>query len=317
MATETSTAASALSERAGDSWLSRFADRHFPAVALSPALLLFAVLLCYPLGYSLVISFFRWRLTSPGSFSFVGLQNYVRLLTSPPSSRFSVWIPFQNTLTYTFATVTLEFLLGFAVALLFQRQLGRLGVLRTFVIVPMMISDVVIALMWRLMWDANSGFINYLMNLLGQPSQPWLADSSTAMLALVLTDLWQNTPFVFLMLTAGLQALPADVYEAADIDGASAPKRFWHITVPLMFPVILITLLFRFIFNFRDFTKIYALTAGGPGRSTEVLSVNLYQQMFRNFDAGFGSALAWVIVLMTVLIAAVFVRALWRQTFER
>jgi multiple sugar transport system permease protein len=304
-------------ERGGDGWVSRFADRHFPAVALSPAMILFGVLLCYPLGYSLFISFYRWRLTSPDSFRFVGLQNYVTLLTSATSSRFSVWVPFQNTLTYTVATVTLEFALGFAVALLFQRQLTRFGFLRTFVIIPMMISDVVIALMWRLLWDSNSGFINYLMTLLGQAPHPWLADPSTAMLALVLTDLWQNTPFVFLMLTAGLQALPTDVYEAADIDGASPAQGFWYITVPLLLPVIIITLLFRIIFNFRDFTKIYALTAGGPGRSTEVLSVNLYQQMFRNFDAGFASALAWVIVLMTTLIAAVFVRALWRQTFAR
>ncbi len=304
-------------ESGGDSWASRFADRHFPVVALSPSLILFALLLCYPLAYSLLISFYRWRLTSPDSLHFVGVQNYITLLASSTSSRFSVWIPFENTLTYTISTVTLEFVLGFAVALLFQRQLTRLGFLRTFVIVPMMISDVVIALMWRLLWDSNSGFINYLMALLGQPIRPWLADPSTAMLALVLTDIWQNTPFVFLMLTAGLQALPTDVYEAANIDGASPAQCFRHITVPLLLPVIVITLLFRFIFNFRDFTKIYTLTAGGPGRSTEVLSVNLYQLMFRNFDAGMGSALAWVIVLMTVLIAAVFVRVLWRQTFER
>ena len=303
--------------RQRDSRLSQFADRHFPAVALTPAMLLFVLLLCYPLGYSLFISFYRWRLTSPDSFRFIGLQNYVTLLTSPLSSRFSVWVPFQNTLTYTAATVTVEFGVGFAVALLFQRQLARWGFLRTFVIVPMMISDVVIALMWRLLWDANAGFINYLMSWFGLPPHAWLAESSTAMIALVLTDVWQNTPFVFLMLTAGLAALPTDVYEAASIDGASPRQSFWHITVPLLMPVIVITLLFRIIFNFRDFTKIYTLTAGGPGRSTEVLSVNLYQQMFRNFDAGFGSALAWVIVLMTVVIAAVFVRALWRQTFER
>jgi len=280
-------------------------------------MLLFILLLCYPLGYSLVVSFYHWRLTSPGSFRFAGLENYAALLTSAPSSVVSVWIPLENTLTYTVATVTLEFVLGFAVALLLQRQTSRsgLGFLRTFVIVPLMISDVVIALMWRMLWDTY-GFINYVMNVLGQPSHAWLAEPSTAMAALVLTDVWQNTPFVFLMLTAGLQALPTDLYEVANIDGASPAQSFWHITVPLLTPVIVITLLFRVIFNFRDFTKIYALTAGGPGRSTELLSVNLYQEMFRNFDAGLGSALSWVIVVMTVLMAAVFVRVLWRQTFE-
>ncbi len=309
--------ATTLHSESRESWFSRFADRHFAAVALSPSMILFAILLVYPLGYSLLISFYSWRLTNPDSFQFVGLDNYVKLLTADASSRYSVWVPFGNTVVYTAATVGLEFILGFAIALLFQRQLKRFGFLRTCVIVPMMISDVVIALMWRLLWDSNSGFINYLMNLIGQPSRPWLADPSTAMGALVLTDIWQNTPFVFLMLTAGLQALPTDVYESADIDGASPVKSFWHITVPLMMPVIVITLLFRFIFNFRDFTKIYTLTAGGPGRSTEVLSVDLYQMMFRNFDAGFGSAMAWVIVIVTVLIAAFFLRALWRQTFER
>jgi len=301
-----------------DSWVSRFTDRHFPAVALSPTMLLFVVLLCYPLGYSLVVSFYRWRLTSPESVRFVGLQNYAALLTSAPSSVVSVWVPLANTMVYTVSTVAIEFVLGFAIALLLQRQSTRypVGTLRTFVIIPMMISDIVIATMWRLMWDTY-GFINYLMNLAGQPSRPWLGEASTAMAALVLTDVWHNAPFVFLMLTAGLQALPTDVYEVAEIDGASPAQSFWHITVPLLTPVIVITLLFRFIFNFRDFTKIYALTAGGPGRSTEVLSISLYQDMFRNFDAGLGSALAWVIVGMTMLIAAVFVRALWRHTFEQ
>lgn len=304
-------------ERRRDSWISRFADRHFPAVALAPTMALFALLLAYPLGYCFYISLYNWRLTDPGSASFVGLQNYTTLLTADTSSRYSMWIPLENTAIYTVATVVLEFILGFAVALLFQRQLKRFAFLRTCVIVPMMISDVVIALMWRLMWSANIGFFNYLIGLVGVPPQAWLAEASTAMAALVLTDVWQNTPFIFLMLTAGLQALPTDVYESANIDGANSRQAFWHITIPLMMPVITITLLFRFIFNFRDFTKIFTLTSGGPGRATEVFSINLYQEMFRNFNAGFGSAIAWVIVLITILIASIFLRALWRQTFER
>lgn len=301
----------------GDARFSAFADRHFAPFAIGPSILVFVLLMGFPLIYSLYISFFAWRLTNPDVQTFIGIENYLKLLTSPLASRYSLWVPLRNTLTYTASSVGLEFVLGFAIALLFQRQGKKLSFLRTFVIVPMMLSEIVIALMWRLMWDASSGMVNFLVESVGLPPQAWLGDRSLALFTLVLTDVWQNTPFVFLMLLAGLQALPEDVYESATIDGASALQRFVHITVPLMRPVIVVAVLFRFIFNFRDFAKIYTLTGGGPGRSTEVLSVTLYQHMFRNFDAGFGSAMAWVIVLLTAVIAAIFLRPLWRHITGR
>ncbi len=280
-------------------------DRYFTRAAVLPT---FAVMLCVfgmPLAFSFYLSFTGWALDEAlFSGRFVGLANYEDLLTDPVFTG-SLGITFG----YTAAAVTAEMVLGLAIALLLNMDLPHIRVFRTALIIPMMITPIVGALCWKLLLDPSHGVLNHWI---GQQIV-WLGRPDTALAAIWIVGVWQSTPYVMLILLAGLRSLPTEPMEAASIDGASRRQAFWHVTLPLLRPYLLVALLLRTIFEFRAFDNIYAMTGGGPANSTMVLSMFTYLMSFVRFDFSLGAAASWLMLLMSMLICLVFIAAIRRR----
>jgi len=279
-----------------------------PAFYIAPAFLLLFVILVYPLGYSFWLSFHDWTLrTFRGGVPFVGFENYTSLLTGGD---------FLNSLSTTgvfmLGAIGLEFVLGMGLALLLDHDLRGKRFFRSMILLPMMCTNVVIGLTWRLLYNYEYGVINYFINTLGGSSLAWLSDTSLVMPAVILVDVWNTTSFVALLLLAGLQSLPEEPYEAARIDGASAWQRFRLLTLPLLRPTILVALLWRVIDTFRIFDVIYLLTAGGPARLTETVSIYVYRYGFQIFDLGFAASASYLMILIMLVIAGVLARLIGR-----
>jgi multiple sugar transport system permease protein len=280
-------------------------ERAFTAVAVLPT---FVVMLCIfgvPLLFSLYLSFTGW---SPDEalfdVNFVGLANYQDLLTDPVFIR-SLGITFG----YTAATVAAQMVLGLTIALLLNIELPYMRVLRAALVIPMMITPIVGALCWKLLLEPSLGFINYLI---GQKIV-WLGTPGTALLAVWVVGVWQNTPYVAIILLAGLRALPGEPHEAAAIDGANWRQSFWHVTLPLLRPYLLVALLLRVIFEFRAFDNIYALTGGGPANATMVLSMFTYLTSFVRFDFSLGAAASWIMLLISMITCLFFIATIRRR----
>ena len=285
--------------------LGGFLDRAFTTAAVLPT---FVVMLCIfgiPLSFSFYLSFTGW---APGEALFggsiVGLANYEDLLADPVFLR-SLSITFG----YTAATVTAQIGLGLAIALLLNIDLPYMRILRTALVIPMMITPIVGAMCWKLLLEPSLGFVNYLI---GQKIV-WLGEPGTALLAVWIVGVWQNTPYVALILLAGLRSLPSEPQEAAAIDGANWRQRFWHVTLPLLRPYLLVALLLRLIFEFRAFDNIYALTGGGPANATMVLSMFTYLTSFMQFDFGLGAAASWIMLMISMVTCLFFIAALRRR----
>jgi multiple sugar transport system permease protein len=280
-------------------------DRAFTAIAVLPT---FVVMLCIfgiPLLFSLYLSFTGWALDQAllGG-RFVGLANYEDLLTDPVFVG-SLGISFG----YTTATVAAQMVLGLVIALLLNVDLPYMRILRTALVVPMMITPIVGALCWKLLLEPSLGFFNYLI---GQKIV-WLGTPTTAMVSVWVVSVWQNTPYVALILLAGLRSLPSEPLEAAAIDGANWRKSFWHITLPLLRPYLLVALLLRVIFEFRAFDNIYALTGGGPANATMVLSMFTYLTSFVRFDFSLGAAASWIMLLISMVTCLFFIVTIRRR----
>lgn len=233
--------------------------------------------------------------------AFAGLGHYTRLISD---SRF--WNAFANTAYFTAVSVTLELLLGLAFALALARAGRARAAVYAAILLPWAIPTVVSARLWEWMYNAELGVINYLISM----RVNWLGDPLWALNAAIAMDVWKSTPFVALLLLAGLQGIPRDLYWAAAVDGASAWTMFRRITLPLLTPVILVTLVFRTIDALRVFDSIYVLTGGGPANSTETLSIYAYKVLFQTLDFGYGSALAVAVLITTGLITLVYARLL-------
>jgi multiple sugar transport system permease protein len=233
--------------------------------------------------------------------AFAGLGHYARLISD---SRF--WNAFANTAYFTAVSVTLELLLGLAFALALARAGRARAAVYAAILLPWAIPTVVSARLWEWMYNAELGVINYLIGM----RVNWLGDPLWALNAAIAMDVWKSTPFVALLLLAGLQGIPRDLYWAAAVDGASAWTMFRRITLPLLAPVILVTLVFRTIDALRVFDSIYVLTGGGPANSTETLSIYAYKVLFQTLDFGYGSALAVAVLITTGLITLVYARLL-------
>jgi multiple sugar transport system permease protein len=288
-------------------WLA-FKRRMEPVFFIAPAFIALAVILVYPLGYSLWLSFHEWTLRGfRQGIPFVGLQNYRDLLNNPD---------FLNSLLVTAKFVILaigiEFVLGMGLALLLNHDLRGRNFVRSMILLPMMCTNVVIGLTWRLLLNYEFGVVNFYLGVLGIPPLEWLSKPSVAFPAVVMVDVWNTTSFVALLLLAGMQALPDEPFEAATIDGASSLQSFVHITLPLLRQSILVVLLWRMIDTFRIFDVIYLLTAGGPARATETVSIYVYRYGFQSFNLGFASASSYIMILIMLVIAAVMARLIGR-----
>ncbi len=274
-----------------------------PALFIAPALAVLLALSIYPLIYSVTISFQQEKAAGVEW----GLGNFTRLL----SDNF-FWTAMAHTFVYAAAALTCEFLLGLGLALLLNNQMRGRGFFRASLLVPMMLPTVVVAVVWRLMLNPNFGAVNGTLKQFGINTETltWTASPKLAMISVIAVDVWQWTPFVFLVLLAGLQAIPQEPYEAALIDGSSRWQTFWHVTLPLLKPSILIVLLLRTMDLLRVFDQIFILTEGGPGFATETISLYIYRTAFRFLDFGYAAAMSFVLLALTNVISALYIRLL-------
>jgi len=278
-------------------------DSLLPYLFVAPALLVLLALSIYPLLYSVTISL----RTETSNGTVWGLHNFARLTSD--SFFFTALL---HTFIYASVALTCEFFLGLGLALLLNRQLRARGFLRAALLVPMMLPTVVVGVIWRLLLNPNFGAINGTLKGLGIKTEAltWTASPKLALVSVIAVDVWQWTPFVFLVLLAGLQAIPQEPYEAALIDGSSRWQTFRYVTLPLLKPAILIALLLRTMDLFRVFDQIFILTEGGPGFATETISLYIYRTAFRFFDFGYAAAMSFVLLALTNVVSVVYIRFL-------
>jgi multiple sugar transport system permease protein len=274
-----------------------------PYLLVAPALAVLLALSIYPLLYSIAVSLQQ----ETASGIVWTLAHFKRLATD----NFFL-TAMAHTFVYAIAALTCEFVLGLALALLLNGQIRGRGLFRASLLVPMMLPTVVVGIVWRLLLNPNFGAINGTLKQLGvnTESLTWTASPRLAFVAVVAVDVWQWTPFVFLVLLAGLQAIPQEPYEAALIDGSSRWQTFRHVTLPLLKPAILIVLLLRTMDLLRVFDQIFILTEGGPGFATEMISLYIYRTAFRFFDFGYAAAMSFVLLALTNVISVVYLKVL-------
>jgi multiple sugar transport system permease protein len=269
---------------------------------LGPCLFYLATFAIFPLVYSLRLSFTDLT-AAVGTGRWVGLKNYGDLLGDP-----QFWNATKNSLIMVAAAVTIQVVLGVALAVFFNLQLRGSSIVRGILALPMLITPIVVGVMWRALLNPDWGLINWAIAQIGFEPPNWLGSVEMAMKTLVLVDVWQWTPFVVIIVYARLQALPHDVFEAAQIDGAGRISTFRHITLPLLMPAILFAGIFRAVDEFRSFDLIYGLTYGGPARTTTTLSFFSFQNGFQFHNYGYAAAVAYVMLLILVAGTTILLR---------
>jgi len=274
-------------------------NRLTPYLFLAPALVIMALALLYPLGYMIYGSFRDWDPSqSLGESTFVGLANYVTLWNDP-NFRESVSV----TLIFAVSVVSVEMLIGVGLALLLDRNIRGMSVLRTLFILPMMIAPVVVGLIWRYMYHPTIGIFNQTLTSLGFDSVDWLGQH--ALFSVIVADIWQWTPFIFILSLAALQSLPRSALEAARIDGATGWQQIIHIKLPLMMPVLIVTGLLRLIDAFKVLEVILVMTEGGPGLSTEILALRISRTASEFRELGVAAAMSNYLLMMLLLLTII------------
>ncbi len=278
-----------------------------PYLLVAPALAVLAIAVLYPIGFNLFAALHRWNLLdSDTPQAFRGLAGFAEVLAD---GRFLQAL--RVTLLMTVLAVGIEFALGLGLALVVNEAIWARQLIRTLLVAPIMATPLVVALIFRLMWHGEFGVINHYIGYLGVGPVVWLSGPWTAFAAILVTEVWHNTSFVFLVLLGALQMLPREPYEAAVIDGATWVQRFRHITLPLLKPAILVALLFRVVFAIRLFDEVWVLTRGGPNGATETISILLYKSAFEVFDVAQAAALSIILLILTAGLAFVIIRTLY------
>jgi len=284
------------------------ANRLTPWMFLAPAAIIMAIALIYPLGYMIWGSFRDWDPSQTiGEAEFVGFKNYITLWNDP-NFRESLSV----TLRFAFFVVSIEMVLGVGLALMLDRDIRGMSFLRTMFILPMMIAPVVVGLMWRYMYHPTIGTFNRFLDSVGLPKVDWLGQH--ALTSVIIADIWQWTPFIFILALAALQSLPRSALEAARIDGATAWQQIWHIKIPLMMPVLIVTALLRLIDAFKVLEVILVMTEGGPGLSTEILALRISRTATEFRELGVAAAMSnYLLILLLLLTCAMFAFNRWQE----
>ncbi|GGD86939.1 ABC transporter permease [Aureimonas endophytica] len=281
-----------------------------PYLLSLPALLVTAGIFI-PFVTAVYYSMLRYRLSLPQFRRFVWFQNYIEFLTD---GRF--WYTVQVSLLYTVLTVVVELLLGLGIALLLQRSTRFNNLAAMLLLLPLMVAPALASLMWKLMTDPNFGILSYLLNVIGITGFHWASDPSSALFTVVLVDVWVYTPFIVVLLLAGLRSLPRQPFEAAALDGVPKTFVFFRITLPMLLPYILTASLFRLLESIQQFDIVYAMTQGGPGNTLTVFQVESYLQFFQFTNVGRSAALLMVLWAITYFLSSVFVKN-WLRLRER
>jgi multiple sugar transport system permease protein len=277
-------------------------DFYTGIVCLLPSIAVVAVFTLYPIGFSLYLSFHKWAILSPAK-PYVGLQNYIELFTSK-----EFWHVLGNTVLYTLGVVPIGACVSLGLAVLLNRKLVASGFFKTTFFLPALTSTIAVSIVWLWLYDANNGFLNYLLRLVGLKPVPWLISSKTALLSIIIMMIWKNAGYHMIMFLAGLQGIPDTYYEAAQIDGANGWQKFRYITWPMIKPVLAFVLVTNTIFTFQSFEQIYTMTGGGPSQSTDVVVYYLYQRAFEFQEMGYASAISWVIFAILLILTIVQLR---------
>jgi multiple sugar transport system permease protein len=279
--------------------------RRYWMFAVPAAVIVLAVIL-FPWMFTLFMSVHDWKVT--GDTPFVGLANYAKMLTD---ERFLYAV--VRTLWFTAAAVVAPLVLGVWAAVCFASNFKLRGLARTLFVLPMMATPVAISLVWTMMFHPQLGVLNYILTSLGLPPSMWVYDTSTVIPSLVMVETWQWTPLVMLIVLGGIASLPTDPYEAAILDGASAWQMFRHITLPLVWPFIMVAAVIRLIDALKTFDTIYVITLGGPGTASETINILLYQTAFAYYDLGYASAMVVVFFVLILLISLLLLRVRQRE----
>ena len=279
------------------------------AAFIAPAALVILLVVVVPLARAAWMSLFDISLVRPGDEPFVGLGNYIDQLTSG-----DFWAAIWRALWFTVVSTALELGLGLALALLMDQPLRFRWLLRTLVILPWALPTIVNALMWRWIDNAEYGALNALLTQLGilHSYQIWLSDSDLAMWMVILADVWKMTPLVAILLLAALQSVSPELVEAAKVDGATSLQALRHVLLPLIVPVVLIVLVLRTMEAFKVFDIVWIMTGGGPANATQTIAIYAYQTAYQGYDFGQGAALGYLIALVIMVLAAVYLRLLGR-----
>lgn len=274
-------------------------ERRLGWLLCAPAVLAMLAVTAYPIGYAIVLSLQKLDLRFPEQGEFIGLENYGTVLTSE-----LWWTDFFNTLLIVVISVSVELVLGMAIALVMHRAIFGRAVVRTSVLIPYGIITVVAAFAWQFAFAPDSGFVNNLPLIADE--MDWFGGRFSSFVVIILAEIWKTTPFMALLLLGGLVTIDDQLYEAAKVDGASAWQRFTRITLPLMKPAILVALLFRTLEGFRVFDSIFIMTRGAL--ETESISILGFNQLINRLNLGLGSAVSVLLFLIVVLVAAIFIK---------
>jgi multiple sugar transport system permease protein len=279
----------------------------YPYALITPAMLATVLIIFFPMVRTILYSLTNYILWKPAETAFIGFENYRTALTDPV-----FYIALKNTVIWIAGIIAMQFGLGMVTALILNEQFAGRSLIRSVILIPWVTPSVITALMWRWMYDGNYGLINELLVRLGLLERyfPWLADSSTALGAIMIALMWQGFPFFAIMLLAGLQAIPLELYESAELDGANAWQVFWRITIPMLLPIMFTTLLLRTIWVANSLDIIYIMTGGGPGYATHTLPVYSYIRAYKGLDFGYSSTLAIFLTLFLMIFVAGYIRTI-------
>jgi multiple sugar transport system permease protein len=283
-------------------------ERRLATLLLLPAVGFLLLMTIFPTIYSLWMSMQQYNLSRPDLAHFVGGRNYAQLLSDD-----IFWKAVRTTLLFSVSVLVLQFLVGFFIANLFDQERRGMNVLRTLFIIPVFASPVALGLTWRYMYQPGYGLINHLLESVGLPRINWLASTEWALPAVIAVDVWQWTPFVALILLAGIQSISPEITEAAELDGLTRFQYLRRIVLPLLTPIIVVVGLIRLIDALKTFDLIYIITRGGPGTATYTLPLHAYATGFASFLMGPSAATAWVVVIIVNICATIFLWLLSRE----
>ena len=279
------------------------ADKRFPTIMMTPTLIVLLIMTAYPLIFTLIYSFTDYYYLDRNGPSFIGLTNYIKLFNNAYFRQAIV-----NTVKFTIIAMAAEMILGLAVAIFVNGMRHGQKIMRTLILLPYLLPTVTVALIWRIMLSSNYGILNEMLKAVHLPVYNWFYDVKTAFGTIVTIDVWQNIPFVFLLLYASLQSVPVEQYEAARIDGANSWMQFVHVTMPNIRNSFFLCALLRTIDTFRLFEKVNILTQGGPANSTSTITQFLYNYGIKNLRFGFGSAGSIVMTILVLILSAFYIK---------
>jgi multiple sugar transport system permease protein len=284
----------------------QFSERHLPIALLMPAILIIVLVVGIPMLYSLYLSFTNYTLTSAQNYEFVGFQNYVTLLFKDPL----FWKAFFRTVLFISLAVNIEFLIGLGIAQLMARAIRGQSLGRTLMMMPMMFAPILVGFQFKWFFSAQVGLVNNILYTLTGESQfiPWLVDTPLGFIAILVAEIWMSTPFMVIILEAGILSLPQEPFEAAEVDGASGWQKFRHLTLPMLLPFIYTAMAIRSLDVARAYDVVSIMTGGGPGNRTELIWTYVNRLAFTGQQFALGSAMSYITVILSFVFTYMFFR---------